>query len=131
MPVIAVSNDLTRRFAGTVAPTDLVLQLKTADRAQLFVPDKYAAAAVGCSSGDREFQRFNEEYGSVWFRGEAAAAPRIIPVGGDNFAGIVSFEGAVYRCQKGQLLAASGVKVELPLEQVDPGGVPVRPLLAW
>src|SRR5260221_11572431 len=59
MPVVAVSKELTRRFAGTVTPADLVIQLKTADRSQLFVPDKYAVAAVGCASGDLEFQRLN------------------------------------------------------------------------
>lgn len=132
VPAIAVSHDLTRRFrAGRIAPSANI-KLDQRDEARLFIPDKYAVAAVNCDTRDPKFSQFNSDFLGVWFRGTMSGPPRTVHLPAHAVAGTVSFEGNVYRCEKGRIqVASTGVIVVLPLEQVGPGGISVLESRAW
>ena len=132
MPLVAFSRELTKRFAQSGTVPNLSLRITASDKPELFIADKYAIAALNCDTSEPEFALITQTYGGVWFRGTASAAPQIIPVSPDKFAGTISFDGSVYRCQGSQLtLAASGMRVDVPLEEVGVGSIPVRASQGW
>src|SRR5689334_10540360 len=57
MPVIAASTAITARFSNPSIDSGGSIPLLAKDKATLFVPDKYALAAMVCETTDEQFHR--------------------------------------------------------------------------
>ena len=131
MPVIAASQALTQ-FAAAPATRDGGIVLDAHQHAEVFIPDKYSLAAMRCDTRQPEFTRLIAARGKVWYQGTVSAAGPVIETDPARVRGMISFDGSIYHCVDGKTtLAASGVKVTLPLEQVGKGAIPVRVSTGW
>jgi Na+/H+-dicarboxylate symporter len=131
MPVIAASGRLTR-FAGAMAGRDVSIELEPGEHAQVFIPDKYAMAALRCDTREPEFIRLIADHGGVWFQGAVSATRTVIESDARRTRGTIAFQGSVYRCRDGKTMqAASGITLTLPLDQVGASAIPVRTSSAW
>ena len=131
MPVIAASDGISRRLAQR-APLGGPIPLTAKDRAEIFIPDQYAAAALVCETQAPEYRRLLDRYQRVWFRGSVASAEKLVTPGTGEIVGAVSLAGSIYRCNQNQtVIAASGVKLTLPLREVGQESIKVRRSIAW
>ena len=139
MPVVAVSRSLTARFAGGPLALEELLQpvaLGSSGRTELFIPDKYARSALSCGSREWEFARVGD-YGGIWFEGQLSGRPKLSRGAGSASSpawgtGVVGAEGSVYTCREGSnSLLASGIRLQVPVAEVGPGGIRVRGATGW
>jgi Na+/H+-dicarboxylate symporter len=132
MPVIAASQAITKQFGGPSPNLSEPILLGATDQAEVFIPDSYAAAAFVCETSDPEFLRVLGSYGKIWFRGVVSGTVRSIKTGSGELLGDVMIEGSIYRCRGMEtVIAASGVRLTLPLREVGQGAVPVRMSNGW
>jgi Na+/H+-dicarboxylate symporter len=131
MPMAAVSQAITRQFAGPLPNLESPISLESKDHAEVFIPDKYAAAALVCETREPEFRRLLDSYGSTWFRGSVSSV-RSIKTGAGEILGDVALQGSIYRCRNDEtVIAGSGVTLTLPLQEVRAGAVRVRVSNGW
>jgi Na+/H+-dicarboxylate symporter len=132
MPMIAVSQAITNKFAGPSPSLESPISLETKDQAEVFIPDKYAAAALVCETTEPVFRQVLDSYGKTWFRGTVSGPVRSIKTDSGDLLGDVTVEGSIYRCHGNEtVIVGSGVKVTLPLREVGDGAIRVLVSNGW
>ncbi len=132
MPVIAASKAITVPFSGPSVSLKSPISLRAKDGAQLFVPDKYALAAMVCETTDEEFRHLLADYGQTWFQGAVSGTAKSIRVSPGHYAGEITGEGSVYQCRGNRTMSvASGIKIAIPIEEVGQGALTARLSTAW
>jgi Na+/H+-dicarboxylate symporter len=131
MPIIAVSSAITQQFVGSADVSSRSIVLSAAEHAEIFVPDRYASTAFLCETTEPTYRGVLDNHGRVWFRGIVSGAVKSLSASGE-LSGEAALTGSVYRCNGEQtVLAASGVKVLLPLAAVGENEIRVRFSRAW
>ena len=125
VPVVIFAKEISDSYPQTDTPNP-VFELNVGARPVLFIPDKYASAALSCGSGDPRFRQQLSEKGSTWFSGTFSSTSQLIPpVENPARQGTLTFRGSISQCDgKGvKHVLATGVTATVPVPSLTDGKI--------